>query len=322
VRIAVTGMGGELGTRVARILDADERVTELLGVDAEPPRRHLRRAEFHRIDPLDRERTMTTLAEFAPSVLVHLGVYEPYARVEPALAISRTAIGTIAALDGCRAGGRLESVVLRSGIEVYGRGPRTPARPDETVAPDPTCPFGESLVHAERVARDGARRAGAAVALLRLAPVVGPHVPSPLGRVLRLPAVPVPAVGSPRFCVLHPEDAADAVVAAVLRRTDAAVNVVGSGTVTPRQAARLGGRVPVPTWGPGWRFASATTSLAGAPLPDHVVELLIHGRLADGGRADELLGVSPAHTTPEVMAHLHEWAPPTWNIDEPQRPAA
>jgi UDP-glucose 4-epimerase len=322
MRVAVTGMGGELGTRVARLLDADERVTELLGVDVEPPRRHLRRAVFHRVDPQDRDRTVATLADFAPDVLVHLGIYEPYARVEPDLAVTRTALGSIAALEGCHRGGRLEVVVVRSGIEVYGRGGGRPAVPDESVPPDPTCPFGESLLHVERVALDGGAAAGATVALLRLAPVVGPHVPSPLGRVLRLPAVPVPVLGSPRFCVLHPEDAATAVMAAVGRRAEGPVNVVGAGAATPVQAARLGRRVPVPTWGPGWRVASATTSLAGAPLPEHVVELLVRGRLADGSRTAAVLGVAPVHTTPEVLAHLHEWAPPSWDLDPSGRPAA
>lgn len=316
MRVAITGMGGELGTRVARILDGDADVEALLGLDVEPPRRHLRRAEFHRIDPLDRDRAVTVLAEFAPTVLVHLGVYEPYARSSPALATSRTAIGSIAAFEGARRGGNLRSVVVRSGIEVYGRGPSSPDRPDETVAPDPTSAFGESLLHAERVARDGANRAGVPATVLRLAPVVGPHVPSPLGRLLRLPAVPVPPIGSPRFCLLDAEDAAAAVVAAIHRSPDGPVNVVASGSVTPRQAARLGHRVPVPTWGPGWKVASATTGLAGAPLPDHVVELLVRGRLAAGELAGERLGVVAIHTTTEVVARLQEWAPATWSVDQ------
>src|SRR6478735_2007177 len=199
MRIAITGMGGELGTRVALLLEADERVTAVMGVDLEPPRRHLRRAEYHRVDPRDRERMTTTISGFAPTVLVHLGVYEPHARSGPRSATTRTAIGTIAALEACVDAGTLEAVVVRSGIEVYGRGPGTPVRPDESVAPDPTCPFGESLLHAERVALDGGAKAGVPVSVLRCAPVVGPHFPSPLGRVLRLPAVPVPLFGSGRF---------------------------------------------------------------------------------------------------------------------------
>lgn len=308
MRIAVTGMGGELGTRVALMLEARDDVDAIMGVDLEPPRRHLRRATYHRVDPRNRERMIEAIADFAPTVLVHLGVYEPHARSGPRSATTRTAVGTIAALDACLDAGTLEAVVVRSGIEVYGRGPGAPARPDESVAPDPTCPFGESLLHAERVALDGGARAGVPVTLLRFAPVVGPHFPSPLGRVLRLPAVPIPALGSSRFCVLHQEDAAAAIVAAVDRRPAGPVNVVGSGAVTALEAVRLGGGVPVPTWGPGWMLAAVGTELAGAPLADHVVELLTRGRLADGDRARELLGVAPVHTTPEVVAHLHAWA--------------
>jgi UDP-glucose 4-epimerase len=308
VRIAVTGMGGELGTRVALLLEARDDVSAIMGLDLEPPRRHLRRAEYHRVDPRDRERTISTIAAFAPTVLVHLGVYEPHARSGPTSATTRTAVGTIAALDACLDAGTLEAVVVRSGIEVYGRGSGTPVRPDESVAPDPTSPFGESLLHAERVAVDGGAKAGVPVSLLRCAPVVGPHFPSPLGRVLRLPAVPVPLFGSARFCVLHQEDAAAAIVAAVTRRPDGPVNVVGSGAVSALEAVRLGGGVPVPTWGPGWRVAAVATEIAGAPLADHVIELLTRGRLADGDRVQELLGFSPLHTTPEVVGSLHAWA--------------
>ena len=308
MRVVLTGMGGALGTLVARALEADPEVEALFGLDVEPPRRHLERAEFHRVDPRDTDRATALIETFAPTVLVHLGVYEPYARTDPPRAMMRTASGTIAALEGAVRGGALESVVLRSGIEVYGRGPATPTRPDEGTAPDPTCPFGESLLHAERVARDGAARAGATAALVRLAPVVGPHFPTPLGRLLRLPAVPVPITGGRPFCVVHQDDAAAALVAAVSRRPDGPVNVVGRGAVTALEAVRIGGGVPLFTWGPGWRIAAATTEVVGAPLPDHVVELLTRGRLADGSRAHEVLGVVPTHSTVQVVGHLHEWA--------------
>jgi len=308
VRVAVTGIGGALGTLVARALDADARIDALLGLDVETPRRHLARVDFHRVDPCDRDRAAALIERFAPTVLVHLGVYEPHARTDPRQAMLRTATGTIAALDGAVAGGALEAVVLRSGIEVYGRGSATPARPDEEVAPDPTCPFGQSLLHAERVALDGAARAGAPASLVRLAPVVGAHVPSPLGRLLRLPAVPVPATGGRKFCVVHPEDAAAALVAAVERRPHGPVNVVGRGAVTALEAVRLGGGVPIPTWNLGWRVAAVTTEVAGAPLPAHVVELLRRGRLATGDRAADVLGVVPEHSTVQVVGHLHEWA--------------
>ena len=51
MRLLVLGMGGHLGTAVAKRLDAGAGVA-MLGLDIEPPRRLLRHAEFHLVvDP-------------------------------------------------------------------------------------------------------------------------------------------------------------------------------------------------------------------------------------------------------------------------------
>ena len=307
MRVVITGMGGELGTRVAGLLEADDRIGSILGVDLDPPRRYLRRADFARVDPRDRPKMLRTIEAFAPTVLVHIGIYEPYARSSPKGATSRTSAGTVAAVDAAVEGGALRRIVMRSGIEVYGRGRHAPVRPDESDEPHPTSGFGRSLLHAERVCRHGAGRTGASFTSLRFAPIVGPHTPSPLGRLLRLPVVPVPLLGGGPFCLLHQEDAADALALAVHGGPDAPVNVVARGTVTPLGAVRAGGGVPVPVIGPGWAFAKVGTEIAGAPLPDHVIELFTHGRLADGDRVEEHLGWHPVHTTEEVVRQLHEW---------------
>jgi nucleoside-diphosphate-sugar epimerase len=47
--------------------------------------------------------------------------------------------------------------------------------------------------------------------------------------------------------------------------------------------------------------------LVGAPIPDHVLEVLHRGRLADGSRAHELLGVTPTTSTPDVIDRLYAW---------------
>jgi hypothetical protein len=43
-------------------------------------------------------------------------------------------------------------------------------------------------------------------------------------------------------------------------------------------------------------------------LPDHVRELLVRGRVADGGHQRDALDVVPQHTTTDVVKHLYEWA--------------
>jgi len=305
IRVLVTGMGGELGTRLAQLLEDRADVAEIVGVDFVPPRRRLRRSEFHRVDPRDRERLVALVTELAPTAVAHYGVYEPHSRVGPREAAEAC---TVAALGAAARAGRLERVVVRSGLEVYGRGPGRSVVPDEDVPPAPTTPYGRSCLDVETLAVGLGRRHDVPVTALRLAPVVGSHVPSPLGRLLRLPVVPVPALGDPAFCVLHQWDAARAMVEALSRGHDGPLNVVAPGAATPWQVVRLGGRVPLPVAGPAWSAARRVAELAGAPVPPHVVELLRRGRAGDGTRAVELLGLRDLRHTQEVCTELYEWA--------------
>ena len=70
-RVLVTGMGGELGTRVAQLIEAHDWAADIVGVDFVPPRRRLRRAVFRRIDPRDADRLASFVAEYPPQVVAH-----------------------------------------------------------------------------------------------------------------------------------------------------------------------------------------------------------------------------------------------------------
>jgi UDP-glucose 4-epimerase len=307
-RVLVTGMGGELGTRVAQLIEQRPWAGDVAGVDFVPPRRRLRRAVFHRIDPRDRDRLSAFVTDFAPTVVAHFGVYEPASRMSPASAEERTELCTTAALGAAARTGQLEYVVVRSGLEVYGAGSRIASVPDEEVVPEPRSPYGRSLLHVEGVAKGVAVPTGMPVCALRYAPVVGSHVPSPLGRLLRLPVVPVSAFSDPPFSLLHPDDAANAMVAAIEHRVDGPCNVVGPGAATPWQATRLGGRVPLPVAPQLWGAIARAAEVAGAAIAPHVVELLRRGRTGDGTRARELLHMSELTSTQSVLRELFEWA--------------
>jgi UDP-glucose 4-epimerase len=307
VRVLVTGMGGELGSRAAQLLEERDDVDEIAGCDLFPPRRRLRRSEFRRIDPRDQDRVTAFVEEFAPDAVLHYGVYEPDSRLGPREAAEVSQAGTVHVLTAAAKTGRLERVAVRSGLEVYGRGRGRPVVPAEDALPSPTTPYGQTCLEVETMAATLVRRLGIAVAALRLAPVVGSHVPSPLGRLLRLPFVPVPALADPAFVLLHQEDAARAMVEALRRDVDGPVNVVGRGAASPWQAVRLGNRIPVPVLGPGWRAASAVAELAGAPVPPHVLELMSKGRAGDGARADDVLALDGLRSTLEVCTELYEW---------------
>ncbi len=309
MRVLVTGMGGQLGTLVARRLERRDDVETVMGIDLDPPRRRMHRAEFHWTRPGDSETVAEVVRELDPTVVLHLGQYEPHARLVPDRADRSSRHATeslIAALDHGRS---LQAVVIRSGIEVYGRGRVAPTCPDEAVPPEPTSAFGRRLFLTEEAVTEFAEPRGVRVCALRFAPIAGYHAPNPLSRLLKLHAVPVPVLSEPTFSLVHAHDAADAVVAAAHGDVAEPVNVVADGVVSAYQAVRMGGRVPVPVLGPGWTVAGRLAELIGSPLPDHVREALARGRSADGARCAELLGVMPTRSTRDIVAEIYQQNP-------------
>ncbi|MCU1396952.1 MAG: hypothetical protein JWN62_61 [Acidimicrobiales bacterium] len=306
-RVLVSGMGSELGSLVASLLEAEPWVGALQGIDVDPPRRRLRTAAFHRVDPSDRERAVELVTRFDPHVVVHVAVWEPDARVNTATAQRLTNDFATSILGGAAECPALEQIVVRSAAEIYGRARNAPSRPDEAAPVAPTSEFGRMAALIEAKADDVGRRTGVAVGAVRLAPVLGPHVPSPLGRLLRMPAVPFSLLADPPFAVTRDLDAATALVAAARVGLAEPVNVAAPGAITAWQAIRRGRRLALPMVGPEWQLARRISHLFGAPVPEHVVETLHRGRLIDRGRAQQLLGVTPQSSTSEVIDSLYAW---------------
>ncbi len=307
MRIAIVGMGGHIGTGVARLLDAEPN--RMLGIDMEPPRRRIARAQFHRVAPHDVAERRRLLVGFDPEVIVHAGVYEPHARSNPFAAETRSRDASRSLLEAAPDCGSLRQVVLRSSTDVYGRRRGGPSLIDETAPLRPTSRFGRIAAEAEAAAQTLAGSGTEpTVCVLRFAPIVGPYIPSPLGRYLRLPMVPVgmPFEGPLQLC--HIDDAHRAFAAAVSSGAGGAFNIAGAGAVSGSEAARIGRRVPLPVWGPGWLVSRALTALAGAPLPEHCAEALTRGQTVDVGKARRGLGFTAARSTRDCVEDLYRWA--------------
>jgi len=314
-RLLVVGVGSELGSLTTALLEQHAQFGDILGIDVHPPRRRLRRTEFTRVEHNEPAEFIRRVLAHRPDVIVHLGVWEPHARLRTNDA--RTATGNYAR-SLCEALTRLDGlsrVVVRSGVEVYGAA--SDQVHDEQSPLAPTSTYGHMLTSLETMVGESAP-ATATVTVMRLAPVLGAHVPSPLGRLLRLPFVPVDPLSRARFQVVADDDAARAIVHAALNGRHEAVNVVADGSVTVGSVMRQGRRLPVPVLPFAWPIASQLTTLAGAPLPDHVRELLQHGRLARTLTHD--IDYRPAHVTSDVIARLYSW--PSVVRIAPNRPAA
>jgi len=312
-------MGSELGSLVASLLESEPWVGSLEGIDVDPPRRRLRRAVFHLIDPRNRARVFEVVTRFNPHVVIHVAVWEPDARANTATARRLTEDAALSILGAAAECPALQHVVIRSAAEIYGRARGSLTRPDESTPINPTSEFGRMAAEIEATANDVGDRAGVTVGILRLAPVLGPHVPSPLGRLLRQPAVPFSMLADPPFAVLRDLDAAQALVAAGRIGLAHPLNVVAPGAITALQAIRRGHHLPIPLIGPEWAVVRRVSQLFGAPVPEHVVETLHRGRLIDGSRAREDLGVWPITSTPGVIDSLYAW-PSVVHVISPTAP--
>ena len=301
-RLLVIGVGSELGSLVAAFLEQHRDFVDIVGIDVHPPRRRLRRTEFIRVEHGARAELVQRIVAHHPDVLVHMGVWEPHARVSTAEA--KIATGNYS--DGiCEALGRLNDLsrlVIRSGIELYGA--EQTVVPDEHAPVRPTSTYGHMLSDLEVMLHSSAP-ATATVTTVRLAPVIGAHVPSPLGRLLRLPIVPVDPFSRATFQVVADDDAARAITFAALHGHHGVVNVVADEPISVLAALRQGRRAAAPVVPRTWRVAKALTKFVGAPMPDHVSELLQHGRLATTSLHHEQY--RPTHSTPDVLARLYSW---------------
>lgn len=309
MRIAIVGMGGDIGTGVALRFN-NGRETSMLGIDMEPPRRRIRRAIFHRVDPTDVEERTRLLVNFDPEVIIHAGIYEPHSRSNPHDAEIRTRAATRSVFGAARGCPSLRQIVMRSSTDVYGRSD-TGLRPLAGLGTDlkPHSRFGRMMADAEGVAADfSERRPDIAVTALRFAPIVGPYIPSPLGRYLRLPFVPTgPLFFEGKLQLVHIDDVHEAFAAAVRACISGAFNIAGEGTIRGSEAARIGRRPFVPTWGPGWLIARAATAMLGAPIPEHSIESLTHGRLVSTEATERDLDFVASHSTRDCIEDLYNW---------------
>src|SRR3954454_11611809 len=161
-RVLVSGMGGELGSLVASLLEGEAWVGPILGIDVDPPRRRLRRSEFHLIEPSNGDRILDLVARFDPHVLLHLAVWEPDARVGTNLAKRLTSEACTSIVGAAAEARSIESIIVRSGIEIYGRGRGSQSCPDEDTPISPSSAYGRMLAEVESTAVAVGERIGVA----------------------------------------------------------------------------------------------------------------------------------------------------------------
>lgn len=309
-RVLITGVSRFLGLRLAKMLESDESVTSLVGVDLDEPPIPIKRLEFVRAD-IRNPLIARVLEATKTDTLVHTNIGS-----SPGLLGGRpqmkenNVIGTMQLLAGAQRAAGIKRVVMKSSTAVYGSGPAEPSilPEDHAASHADLAGYGKDCAEAETYARDfGRRRPDVDLLILRTQNVVGPTVHTNITDYLSLPVVPTALGFDPRLQFLHEEDAVEALRLAHSTAATGIFNIAADGIVYLSKAIRMLRRIEMPLVLPVAQTAAGLLKSFGlVDFPVDQLRLVLFGRVVDTRRAKEVLGFAPRYSTEETIKDFRD----------------
>ena len=303
-RVLVTGVSNPLGAEVARRLAP--HVSHLFGCDVADPISALEEMDFVHADT--RHAAIGKLVrQMHIDTVVHLAVMVDSPHDERSIH-ETDVIGTMNVLVGCSAPtSRVRRLVVKSSQAIYGAGPTDPSffSEDMTSVERPASSITRDLLDMEQLVSEFAlRNESCRVSVLRLGFRVSED--TTLARYLSLPIVPTFAGFDPRLQLLHEDDAADAIVRAVLGEHPGVFNVGAKGVVLLSQAIAIMGGQPAPILPPygHWIARLALRAMTRVDVQAHLADVIAFGSVMDCSRLETEFGWKPVHTSRAVMDGL------------------
>lgn len=298
--VAITGVSGRTGQRLLRLLDADQTIERVLGLDVREPSFRPKKLVFHPVDVAGAE--LKALLEDV-DVLVHLAsLYEPLP--DEAVMARVNVEGTRRVLDAAAATG-IAKVVHVSSAFSYGAWPGTPTplTEDAVLRPNQGFSFAVHKAETERLLAEWADdHPGVTITVLRPALLLGGGTPSAIRAFVRgrLPVRVRDA--APEVQYLHVDDLASALALAVERSLPGVFNVAPDGWMSHEDATALAGWVPRVSVSADVadRLARRLWAAGLGDLPPGMVPLLVHSCVAANDRL-RAAGWKPQHTNEEAL---------------------
>jgi UDP-glucose 4-epimerase len=297
--VAVTGAASRIGSGLCALLEADERVDRIVGVDVVEPSMPVAKLDFRLADV--RDPVLPRVLEDV-DVVVHLATWM-VGPVSEDLHLAYVVQGTrnvlaAAAKVGCSAVAHLSSAMVY-GARDTGELPLAEDA-DRHVDPASVRPYHQLLAE-ELVTTFAAQHPDVRVAVLRPVTVLGEGLDSPVARFLEAPRVPMVAGCRPAVQVLDVDDLAKALHLAVLGDLRGPYNVAADGWLTTDEAASLLGRRPlrIPE-APLGAALSAARRTGVTDLSPAMMAYLMYPWVVDTGRL-RAAGWRPARSHREVL---------------------
>lgn len=319
--VAVTGATGTLGCGLIPLLQADNRVTQIVGIARhpfDPAAQGWTKMKYRRGDVRDPAALRNAFAQ--ANVVVHLAFLVTGAASGQVIR-EINVDGTLNAFRAAAAAGA-RRFVYPSSVAAYGFHPDNPVgmTEDWPVRPAARLFYAQEKAELEQLlqAEAAAEPSGPVLYLLRPSIVLGPDtvgakdlLPRPLaplarrlaGRTARLP-VPVPVlVPAIPLQVVHEEDVGQALLRCVVAAgPPGAYNIAADGILSATDIARELGMLPLPI--PAGPVQVAARAVAALPLLPPVVqwvEAASHPAIMDTSRAKHELGWTPRFSALEAL---------------------
>lgn len=303
-RVLITGVSNPLGAEVARRLAP--QVPHLFGCDLADPVSALEAMDFVHADT--RQSVIGKLVRrLHIDTVVHLAVMVDSPHHERAVH-ETDVIGTMNVLVGCAGpSSPVQRLIVKSSQAVYGAGPTDPSffAEEMNIGERRGSSVTRDLIELEQLVGEFALRNEACrVTVLRLGFRVSED--TTLARYLSLPIVPTFAGFDPRLQLLHEDDAAEAVVRAVMGDHAGVFNVAADGVVLLSQAIAIMGGRPAPVLLPvgRWLMRLGLRAATHVDLPGHLADVIAFGSVADTSRLAAEFGWKPGHSSRAVMDGL------------------
>jgi nucleoside-diphosphate-sugar epimerase len=318
--VAVTGPTGTFGNGLVPLLQADDRVTRIVGIARrpfDPAERGWTKMEYRRGDVRDPAALEEAFA--GADVVVHLA-FLITGNASRQTTRSINVDGTLNVFRAAAAAGA-RRFVYASSVAAYGWHPDNPEpiREDWPVRPAARLFYAQEKAELEQLlGAESATTPGLALYLLRPPIVLGPNavgakdvLPGPLaplgrrlfGRPRRLPvAVPV-VTPELRLQVVHEEDVGRALqLCVVAAGPPGAYNIAADGVLTAADVAREFGALPIPVpAAPAQLAARAVARLPFLPPAAEWVEAASRPVIMDTAKAKQQLGWRPRYTGREAL---------------------
>ena len=294
--VAITGVSGYLGRTLVRLLDEDQSITRIVGIDVVEPGFTARNLEFYSMNI--RSPDLVNVVRGCDAI-VHLAAVHIDADE-----IQDVNVGGTRAVTDAAARGGVRKFVFASSHDVYGAHADNdfPLTESSPVRPNHEDAVAVTKAEAETVVRYfQSEHPDVTVTTLRFAFVAGPSIPA--GRAARIDAKVRFAIAGydPPFQAVHEQDAACALQHVLTNDLPGTFNVCADDTVEAPEAL-LGQRRIEVDLERGRRIAEKTSRLGMSP---QAFSLLLYPQVMSG-EALKSTGFAPQHSTAVALRQAAE----------------